>query len=152
LIPGLLETARCNFSRKNLNFKIFEMKWVFLAEEGERLPREKKYLTGLATGFDADPHWAKASRPVDFYDVKGMIEDLLEALHVKGVRFAQVRDIPYLHPGKTARVLVEEGVWGILGEIHPQVLDRYEFPGKACLFEIISGVSQEAEEKWMKPF
>ncbi|MCJ7640484.1 MAG: phenylalanine--tRNA ligase subunit beta [Desulfobacterales bacterium] len=152
LIPGLLETARYNFSRKNLNFKIFEMKRVFLAEEGERLPREKKYLTGLATGFDADPHWAKASRPVDFYDVKGLIEDLLEALHVKGVRFSQVRDIPYLHPGKTARVWVEEGVWGILGEIHPQILDRYEFPGKAYLFEIDFDqvLAREGEERRVK--
>jgi len=153
LIPGLLETARYNFSWKNLNFKIFELKRVFLAEEGERLPKEKKYLTGLATGFDADPHWGKASRPVDFYDVKGMIEDLLDALHVKGVQFAQVRDIPYLHPGKTARVLVEEGGWGILGEIHPQVLDRYEFPGKAYLFEIDFDqvLAREGEERRMKP-
>jgi phenylalanyl-tRNA synthetase beta chain len=129
------------------------MKRVFLAEEGERLPKEKKYLTGLATGFDADPHWGKASRPVDFYDVKGMIEDLLDALHVKGVQFAQVRDIPYLHPGKTARVLVEERGWGILGEIHPQVLDRYEFPGKAYLFEIDFDqvLAREGEERRMKP-
>jgi len=136
LIPGLLETARYNISRKNSNLKIFELKKVFFPQEGERLPKEVKYLAGLAMGANRDPHWAFSPRPIDFYDVKGCVEDLLETLQIEKIKFSRAEDIPYLHPGKASRVLCGKEVLGILGEVHPQVLDHYEINGKAYLFEI----------------
>ena len=136
LIPGLMETARYNVSRKNSNLKIFELKKVFFPHEGERLPREVKYLVGLAMGADQDPHWAFSSRPIDFYDVKGCVEDLLETFQIERIKFNRAEDIPYLHPGKASRVLCRKEVLGVLGEVHPQVLGHYEIPGKAYLFEI----------------
>jgi phenylalanyl-tRNA synthetase beta chain len=136
LIPDLMETARYNVSRKNSNLKIFELKKVFFPQEGERLPREVKYLAGLAMGLDQDPHWAFSPRPIDFYDIKGCVEDLLEVLQVKEVKFNQTKDIPYFHPGKAASILCGKEVLGVLGEVHPQVLGHYEIEGKAYLFEI----------------
>jgi phenylalanyl-tRNA synthetase beta chain len=136
LIPGLLETTRYNLSRKNLNLKLFELKKVFLPREGEQLPKEVKYLAGVSLGLERDPHWASVSRPVDFYDVKGCIEDLLEVLQVKGVKFTRAEDIPYLHPGKSSKILMERETLGVIGEIHPQVMVRYDLPGRAYLFEI----------------
>ncbi len=136
LIPGLLETARYNLSRKNSNLKFFELKKVFIPQAGERLPKEVKYLVGVAMGFDRDPHWAFSPRPVDFYDMKGCVEDLLEALKIRGLKFDRAEDIPYLHPGKASRVILEDEVLGVLGELHPQVLDRYEIHGKSYLFEM----------------
>jgi phenylalanyl-tRNA synthetase beta chain len=136
LIPDLMETARYNVARKNSNLKIFELKRVFFPQEGEKLPREVKYLAGLAMGLDRDPHWAFSSRPIDFYDIKGCVEDLLEVLQIKEVKFNQTKDIPYLHPGKAASILCGKEVLGVLGEVHPQVLGHYEIEGKAYLFEI----------------
>jgi phenylalanyl-tRNA synthetase beta chain len=136
LIPGLLETARYNLSRKNSNLKLFELKKVFLPKEGEKLPTEVKYLAGLAFGLDRDPHWASVPRSVDFYDVKGCLEDLLEVLQIKGVKFIRVEDIPYLHPGKSSKILMERETLGVIGEIHPQVMVHYDLPGRAYLFEI----------------
>jgi phenylalanyl-tRNA synthetase beta chain len=136
LIPGLLETARYNISRKNLNFRLFELKKVFLPQAGEKLPKEVKYLAGLAAGVDREPHWAFVPRPIDFYDVKGCVEDLLEALQIEGVRYERVGDIPYLHPGKASRIQCGKEDLGVLGEVHPQALGRYEIPGKAYLFEM----------------
>jgi phenylalanyl-tRNA synthetase beta chain len=136
LIPGLMETARYNLSYKNVNLRIFELKRVYLNIGGERLPREVQYLTGLAMGMAGDAHWASSRRPIDFYDVKGCLEDLFEYLQIKGVKFGRTEDIPYLHPGKSSRVLLGEEVVGVLGEIHPQVLSDYEIPGKIYLFEI----------------
>jgi phenylalanyl-tRNA synthetase beta chain len=136
LLPGLLEVARYNLSRKNSNLKLFELKKIFLPQEGEKLPKEIKHLAGLASGLDRDPHWASVPRAVDFYDVKGCIEDLLEVLQIKGVKFLKAEDIPYLHPGKSSRILMGEETLGVIGEIHPQVLSRYEFFEEAYLFEI----------------
>ena len=136
LIPGLLEIARYNISRKNSNLKLFELKKVFFPQEDDRLPKEVKYLVGLALGVDRDPHWAFSPRTVDFYDIKGCVEDLFEALQVKGIKFDRAEDIPYLHPGKASRILFEGEVLGVLGEVHPQVLGNYEIRDKAYLFEI----------------
>ena len=136
LIPGLMETARYNVSWKNSNLKLFELKKVYLPQEGEKLPREVKYLTGLAMGFDQDPHWASSPKLIDFYDIKGCIEDLFEVLQIEGVKFSRAEDIPYLHPGKASRVILGKEVVGVLGEVHPQVLSHYEIQGRAYLFEI----------------
>ena len=136
LIPGLLETAQYNISRKNSNLKLFELKKVFIPQERERLPEEIKFLVGLAMGFDRDPHWAFSPRPVDFYDIKGCVEDLLDALQIKRAKFNKAEDIPYLHPGKASKVVLDQEVLGVIGEVHPQVLGHYEIHGKAYLFEM----------------
>jgi phenylalanyl-tRNA synthetase beta chain len=136
LIPGLMETAQYNLSRKNSNLKLFELKKVFIPKEGERLPEEIKYLVGLAMGFDRDSHWAFSQRPVDFYDIKGCVEDLLDALQIKGAKFNKADDIPYLHPGKASRVVLDQTILGVFGEVHPQVVSHYEMNGKVYLFEV----------------
>jgi len=136
LIPGLMETVQYNLSRKNSNLKLFELKKVFLPQEGERLPKEVKLLAGVALGFDRGPHWASPQRPVDFYDIKGCVEDLLDALQIKDAKFIKAEDVPYLHPGKASKVVLDQEVLGVLGEIHPEVSGRYEVRGKGYLFEM----------------
>ncbi len=136
LIPGLMETVQYNLSRKNSNLKLFELKKVFLPQKGERLPREVKFLAGLAMGFNRGPHWAFPQRPVDFYDIKGCVEDLLDALQIKDAKFDKTEELPYLHPGKASKIVLDHEVLGVLGEIHPEVLGRYEVRGKGYLFEL----------------
>jgi phenylalanyl-tRNA synthetase beta chain len=136
LVPGLMETVQYNLSRKNSNLKLFELKKVFLGQEGERLPKEVKFLAGLAMGFERDPHWAFSPRLVDFYDIKGCVEDLLDGLQIKEAVFSKADDIPYLHPGKASKVILDHEVLGILGEVHPQVLGHYEVHETVYLFEM----------------
>ena len=136
LLSGLMETVQYNLSRKNSNLKLFELKKVFLPQEGERLPQEVKFLAGVAMGFDRGPHWAFPQRPVDFYDIKGCVEDLLDALQMKDAKFDKTEDLPYLHPGKASKVVLGQEVLGVLGEIHPEVLGHYEVHGKGYLFEM----------------
>jgi phenylalanyl-tRNA synthetase beta chain len=90
----------------------------------------------VAIGFDRGPHWAFPQRPVDFYDIKGCVEDLLDALQMKDAKFDKTEDLPYLHPGKASKVVLGQEVLGVLGEIHPDVLGHYEVRGKGYLFEM----------------
>ncbi len=148
LIPGLMETARYNLSHKNMNLKLFELKKVYLLVSGERLPREVKFLTGFAMGMDRDIHWASSAREIDFYDLKGCIEDLCEILQVEGIAFEKDETIPYLHPGKSSKILLGKETIGVMGEVHPDTLVHYEIAGKAYLFEIefdrlVKGVSEK---------
>jgi phenylalanyl-tRNA synthetase beta chain len=136
LIPGLMEIVRYNLSRKNTNLKLFELRRVFLPQRGERLPKEVKFLVGLAMGFDRDPHWAFSPRAVDFYDIKGCLENLLDTLQIKQAKFIKADDIPYLHPGKASKIVLGDELLGASGEVHPEVLGHYEVREKVCLFEM----------------
>jgi phenylalanyl-tRNA synthetase beta chain len=64
------------------------------------------------------------------------VEDLLDGLQIKEAKFNKAEDIPYLHPGKASRVVLDHEVLGVLGEVHPQVLGHYEVHGKVYLFEM----------------
>jgi phenylalanyl-tRNA synthetase beta chain len=112
-----------------------------------------KTLAGLAMGMERDSHWTSPSRPVDFFDVKGCLEDLLEVLQIKGMKFVRSEDIPYLHPGKASVIRMGEEVLGALGEVHPEVLGRYEIHGSVFLFEInFERMIEWAEEgRWFRP-
>jgi phenylalanyl-tRNA synthetase beta chain len=153
LFPGLMETVRYNASRKNSNLKLFELKKVFFPRGGEKLPEEVKFLAGLAMGFDRDPHWGFSPRPVDFYDIKGCVEDLLDTLQIREAKFNKAEDVPYLHPGKASRIVLKQHTLGVLGEIHPQVLNQYEIQGKAYLFEMnfTKMMNWVGEGRWFKP-
>ncbi len=136
LIPGLLETARYNLYRKNLNLKIFELRKVYFPKQGRPLPEEVTYLAGLAMGMDRDPHWAFLQRSIDFYDVKGLLETLFGVLGIEDVQFIPTEEIPYLHPGRASMIIVGRDSIGVLGEVHPRVLAHFEIPTRAYLFEI----------------
>jgi phenylalanyl-tRNA synthetase beta chain len=95
-----------------------------------------KLLAGLALGSVSEPGWAAPARGVDFFDAKGCVEDLADALLVEKIDFVRAGDVPYLHPGKAARITAGGEPLGFVGELHPNVLQHYELPGKAYLFEI----------------
>jgi phenylalanyl-tRNA synthetase beta chain len=136
LFPGLLETARYNLSWKNEDIRIFEIRKVFLPRVGEKLPEERKILAGLALGKHAELHWGSPPRPIDFYDIKGVMEDLLDSFQIEGARFNRVEDVPYLHPGKAARIMAGDEVLGLVGELHPNVSARTEMGEGVFLFEL----------------
>ena len=64
---------------------------------------------------------------MDFYDLKGRIERLLASLRLSDVSYAPTDLVPYLHPGKTAEVLVKRKTIGVFGELHPLAKEKYEF-------------------------
>ncbi|RPJ02094.1 MAG: phenylalanine--tRNA ligase subunit beta, partial [Deltaproteobacteria bacterium] len=136
LIPGLLETVRTNLSRKNMNLKIFELGRIFLSEKGENLPRESRRLVGVGLGSVGEPHWASPPRPIDFHDMKGCVEALLDAFQIQGVSFERTEEAPYLHPGRSAKFSSNGQGLGILGEVHPDVLNRWDIPERVYLFEL----------------
>jgi len=136
LIPGLLTTVKKNINQKNLNLKLFEVSRVFLMQEKDTLPQERKMLAALATGLYQEDAWNVEKRDVDFYDLKGCFENLLEALHITTYSFSPCTESPFLHPYKALNLMVSYENVGILGEVHPQLLEDFQIPHKVYLFEI----------------
>jgi phenylalanyl-tRNA synthetase beta chain len=136
LLPGLLETAKYNLSYKNMNLKIFESRAVYYPQKKEKLPQERRSLAGLAMGSVAEEGWSVPSQEVDFYYVKGCIEQLLTELRTPAPAFSSSEGIPYLHPSKGAVVTVDGVEIGTIGELHPAVAEAFELPSGVLMFEL----------------
>jgi phenylalanyl-tRNA synthetase beta chain len=132
LLPGLLRTLRANL-RFRERVAIFEVGKVFLPRPGEALPEEPRRI-GIALTGPRDPaSWLPVDRGrMDFFDLKGVVEALLERLHIPGVAFERAEH-PSLHPGRGAEVKAGGRSLGILGELHPLVRRAWELPDQPVL-------------------
>ncbi|MFU8857138.1 MAG: phenylalanine--tRNA ligase subunit beta [Deferrisomatales bacterium] len=142
LLGGLLRAAGLNARRQNRDVRLFEVGRTYHPIEGQTLPREVLGVAAVLTGRRWPLAWWADAEPVDFFDAKGLVEELLRSLGVSGARFEAAPDIPWLHPGRAARVLVGPGkggegtVFGWVGQIHPDRAEGYELPSPAVGFEL----------------
>lgn len=134
LVPGMLDTVSRNLARRNENMALFEVGAVFYPREDD-LPVEDVHIGGVVAGKTA-VDWQEPSVDMDFFYLKGILEEFLVRVGVQEVRFAPVSDHPTFHPGRTALLRHGETRLGLLGEIHPQVLDKFEIKKRVCVFEL----------------
>jgi phenylalanyl-tRNA synthetase beta chain len=128
LLAGLIETAASN-SRHTDRLAFFEIGNVFLPRWGQPLPDEPRRLGILMSGARSPQGWQPADRaPMDFFDVKGVVEELADGLAVPGLAF-EPAEHEALRPGRTARVLLAGQAVGWLGELHPAVAERFDLEG-----------------------
>jgi phenylalanyl-tRNA synthetase beta chain len=135
LMPGLFSTMRKNINQKNYNLRLFELGSIFLPQGKDELPREEKMLAALTTGLHQDEEWNIESREVDFYDLKGCLESLFEALRISDFAFTPCADIPLLHPSKALSIMINQTQIGMAGELHPRIMEHYQLPHKVYFFE-----------------
>ncbi|MCC6148299.1 MAG: phenylalanine--tRNA ligase subunit beta [Anaerolineaceae bacterium] len=125
LLASALEVLERNIRlRERLAF--FEIGPVFLPRPDQALPAEPHRLSVVMTGKTKAAAWDRpAGASMDFFDLKGVIEALLETLHIENIRFEPITH-PYYHPGKCAQVLAGGITLGVIGELHPLVKARYD--------------------------
>jgi phenylalanyl-tRNA synthetase beta chain len=138
LLPGLLQTMHRNLSRQAGNLKLFEIGKAFISNGQNRLPDEIEMLGGLWTGTRHDMTWHAPSTPCDFYDLKGSVEALFQAVHINSATFARVppEKCIYTRPGYSAAIRVDGVELGLIGEVHTEVIKNYELRQSAYVFEI----------------
>ena len=139
LIGSLVANVRYNLNRKAGRVRVFEVGGVFLrnaeAQDGPLAVAgfdQPKRVAAIAYGPAADEQWGQATRAVDYFDVKGDLEALFAP---RAVRFSKTEH-PALHPGRSATVEVDGKVVGVIGELHPRWLQKYDLPQAPVLFEV----------------
>ncbi len=137
MLPGMLNTAAYNQARQADSVKIFEIGKVFLpkALPLKELPEEKQVLCAVLTGRRSALNWTESKDEVDFYDMKGIVEGLLETVQLTGVKFVPVAQ-PYLHPGKSCAIEADGRVIGWFGELHPTAAENFDLNGSVCVLEL----------------
>ena len=125
LLSSLLEVVERN-SRLRERIALFEIGPIFIPSDAGDLPDELQRLVIILSGGRALPGWQPADTgSMDFFDLKGVLESMLEGLHVRGAHFESTQH-PTYHPGKCARLNAGERELGIFGEVHPLVRQNYE--------------------------
>ena len=133
LLPGLLQTVRSNIDQKNHHLAVFEMGRIHFIEEGK--PVEFPMAAILLTGNNTPVHWDLKAVEFDFFDLKGFVENLLEGLRIPSSSFSPGCHATF-HPGRQADILVGETRLGSLGEIHPDLLAKFDIKQKVYYAEL----------------
>jgi phenylalanyl-tRNA synthetase beta chain len=127
LVASVLEVMASN-ARHRDRVWLFEIGQVFLTGESNLLPDEVRHLVMAMTGPREPEGWKGADTAnVDFYDLKGIVEDVLEGLHVSDIDIEPAKH-PSYYPGRVARVRVRGETGGVLGQLHPLVQEAFGLP------------------------
>ncbi|PKB71962.1 MAG: phenylalanine--tRNA ligase subunit beta [SAR202 cluster bacterium Io17-Chloro-G6] len=102
-------------------FRMFEAARVFQPRNGE-LPDERETVSAVLAGLRHEPSWLEDESLLDFYDAKGVVERVLDRLGVAAAY--EPSDHPAFHPGRCANIIAGDAVLGVVGEIHPTVIER----------------------------
>ena len=140
LIPSLLENAQHNRNHQIDTIALFEIGNVFIQDGGSSrsdlriATLEPERVTGILAGQIGDGVYSNPYREPDFYDIKGLVEGILEVCGIVDYTL-QKTDAPTFHSGRNAAVLLDDRQLGTFGEAHPEVLENYDLPYKAYLFD-----------------
>lgn len=123
LVPAMLSMLAHNLNREVTDLRLFEMGTIFTGSS-ERV-QEKPALVVGATGAATTPHALGTLRDYGFYDLKGIVEELLAGFVCKSIymdAFSASSGLmpPWLHPGRVARLVVDGETLGFFGELAPQ--------------------------------
>ncbi len=136
---GVLRTLEANrrMSRGE-GLRLFEIGRVFIPREEARerdLPDERQMVVGAMSGPRFPVSWIASQADMDFYDAKGALEAMLAKIGVEA-SFEPAEDT-VMHPGKTARLTVGGKAVGVVGEVHPSTLQKFDLEDAAvAMFEI----------------
>lgn len=132
---GMLNNLRLNIGQGNAGLRLFETARVFFADENsETTAREHGRLGLLLYGRRFDSAWPQSDDPVDYQDLKGLVEHLLRRLNLPAGKFALENSHPWLAP--CVRATVDGRDIGVLGQVKPDIADAYNARTPVWLAEL----------------
>lgn len=149
LISGLLDDVNYNVARKNSDVAFYEVGRVFYQENDPltHLPQEVKHVALALTGTWQDKSWQTQAEVVDFYTIKGLLENLFEQLGIATEISYQATDsLKDMHPGRTAEIYLGETVIGFVGQVHPNTAKEYNVPETYVAEFDLSSVIEAAQK------
>ncbi|MFC3195809.1 phenylalanine--tRNA ligase subunit beta [Marinicella sediminis] len=146
LLAGVLSNIKSNLARQHHDLSLFEMGKVFsLNQQIEQTDQLLLAKTGLAH----PEQWSCDSRKVDFFDLKGVVTELLTG--ISGEVSLSESGHEFLHPGRQAAVRLNDDVIGYLGQVHPSILQKMKIKQEVYVAELnVAGISQLGIPHWQE--
>ena len=137
LWTGLLGTVVYNQNRQQNRVRIFESGLRFVPDTQANLGiRQDLMLAGAISGSRYEEHWDLAKGTVDFYDMKGDLEAVLDLTGKLSEIEFRAEAIPALHPGQSAAIYLEGKRVGFIGVVHPELERKLDLNGRTIVFEL----------------
>jgi phenylalanyl-tRNA synthetase beta chain len=118
------------------DLKIFEVGRTYSWEKGDEQPSECNKAAFLITGRRYEERWNFPDQKADFYDLKGCVENIFNAVMVSLPSYREAYSEPFLHPGKSCGLFSGDSKIGFLGEVHPDVLLRLGISNSVTVCEL----------------
>jgi len=152
LIPSLMGAVARNQSQRNMDLGLFELGTVFYAQGAGELPDEEQRIVALCTGLRHPESWSWPREQVDLFDLKGVLEGLLQALRVSEWKTVlKTPDDPFYLQDTSARIVWKKNsVLGSFGQIDPDVLESWDITGPLFLFELSFDALETAASQQLK--
>jgi len=133
MLPGLLNVVKYNVDRQNHDISGFEVGRIHFKDGGKYI---EQTVAGIVLTGKSRPHlWDQKGKDVDFYELKGIVENLMEQLEIHNYVFKE-NDLRTFHTGRQAAIMVKDLEVGSLGEIHPSIQRRLDVPGRIMFAEL----------------
>lgn len=114
MLSSVIKTLKINYNRRVPKAKIFELGMTYIPVENQKLPDEKIVV---ALGMYGD---------VDFFDLKGIVQNLLDDLGIKNAEFEADTESPAYHPGRCAKICAGGKIIGTIGQLHPDIAENFK--------------------------
>jgi|694.fasta_scaffold68020_1 phenylalanyl-tRNA synthetase beta chain len=132
LLPGLLQVVKYNIDYQNHAVQGFEIGRIHF-KEGDQY-KEQSMAAIILSGKQRPQHWDIKPGEVDFYDLKGIIENTFEELGLEGLEF-KPSTFKIFHTGRQASLYLGEMAVGFMGEVHPAIQRRLDVPQRILFAE-----------------
>ncbi len=134
LWPGLLEALAHNQRRQASRVRFYEIgpRYNLLKQE----VMQEKVVSGFIYGQQVPEQWGSDKENVDFFSLKGDMESLFRLTNLSKNYTFNAAEHPALQPGQTAKVSCDGEVIGIMGGLHPNILEKLGLHGPVYLFEL----------------
>ncbi|GDY26053.1 phenylalanine--tRNA ligase beta subunit [Agarivorans sp. Toyoura001] len=144
LWTGLLDTVSYNQKRQQARVRVFESGLRFFPDtNAENNVSQTAMLAGVISGTANQEAWNSTERELDFFDIKGDVEALIQQTTDADSFSFEAANIPALHPGQSASILRHGIHVGYVGALHPQHLKAFGLSGKVFVFELeLAAVTQ----------
>ena len=134
LLPSLLKAVALNRSQRAQGVALFEVARIYEPTH-DVLPQEGLVLAAAFSGVRREQVWTGPAKPWDLFAVKGILAAAFEALGLEGLTFVPAKGKPF-HPTRAATVSLGSAPLGALGELHPEVCERFDVAERTLAFEL----------------
>ena len=148
LFPGLVQAALSNKSRQQESIRLFELGSVFELRNENLVQSE--VLSGIFWGYSETESWSSETRNIDFYDVKGCVDHIINLVGFAGLTYQRTKKA-ILHPGQGADIFIDEDCVGYFGKLHPELCADFEI-NDLFVFELEADFVRSKERRVFSTF
>lgn len=135
IFPSIIKNMQTN---KNIGYntvKLFELANIYISNGKGNLATERLHLSFGVMGNYYDDTWINTPKNDNFYYVKGVLDNVFGSFNIQA-EYKKLEDCHFLHPGKAGSIYINNKYTGLIGALHPDILEKLDIKNECYIAEI----------------